>query len=208
MDLQNIVENVRQLFFRYGIKSITMDDIARELGISKKTLYQFVVDKTDMVEKVFENEISICSKQFESALSNSNNAIEELVAMHKELHDIITHYNPVTFFDLKKYYPDLYKKYLRMKFDKLYEYFLQNIKQGKAQGLYRYEMNEEIIAKHTVSKLFYSLYSDNLDFQEEITPGYFTEILIYHIRGIASDKGLKVLEENMDKLMEYSKYGK
>ncbi len=203
IEKSQILENVHQLFFKYGIKSLTMDDIARELGISKKTLYQFVTDKTDLVKKVLNYDSELRKKEFEAIFTAGKNAIEELVEVQQVVHEIMCNHNPATFFDLKKYYPDLYRSYLEDKFKFLHQYILENLIKGKEQGYYRNDLNEIIISKHTALRIFQMILTDMLDIHEFTSDEYFTEILIYHIRGIASEKGLAILELNMPKILKY-----
>ena len=199
-ELKNILERVGCLYQKYGIKSITMDDVARELGISKKTLYQYVTDKTDLVNKVYELEMEKRKCDFEKIHDDSKNAIEDLIEVHRFVYQKMKEYNPSTEYDMRKYYPELNKKIQEQRHKNMYERVLENIKKGKQQGLYRTELNEEIITQITVTRSEISGGIENIGINEFNSPNFFTEIMIYHIRGIANEKGLKVLEENMDKL--------
>lgn len=193
-ELKGILEKVLSLYLKYGIKSITMDDVARELGISKKTLYQYVCDKTDLVTKVVELEMEQRSIEFQHTQNPGLNAIEELVEVHKHLNQMMKRYNPSTDYDLRKYYPDLYKRFYDEKRKKMYEWVLANLKKGKEEGLYRAEMNEDIITKMTVMRS--EIFHDNelLNISELTSTDFFIELMIYHIRGIANEKGIKELE--------------
>jgi TetR/AcrR family transcriptional regulator, cholesterol catabolism regulator len=204
-ELKNILERVLCLYQKYGIKSITMDDVSRELGISKKTLYQYVADKTDLVAKVLELEMEKNRCNFESIVSGEKNAIEELIDVHRFVFKRIKDFNPSTEYDLRKYYPDLYRKTQEERQKKMYERILTNLKQGKAQGLYRKEINEEIITKVTVVRSEISTNVDAFSGNELFTPSFFTEVMIYHIRGIANEKGIKYLEENQHKFLDTMK---
>jgi AcrR family transcriptional regulator len=199
-ELNNILEKVLALYRKYGIKSITMDDVSRELGISKKTLYQFVADKTDLVAKVFEYEMEQRKCEFEKINCCGLNAIEELIAVHRYLNNKIKEHNPSTEFDMKKYYPDLFHKFHGERHEKMYERILENIKRGKEQGLYRKELNEEIIAKLTTMRTEQLTGAEMSMVSEFTSVHFFAEVIIYHIRGIANENGIKVLEENIHKI--------
>ena len=104
-ELENILGKVRELYMKYGIKSITMDDVARELAISKKTLYQYVTDKDDLVGKFIDNEIEIRQVQICKCFRVGYNAIEELFEIAAFMNKLMREQNPATEYDLKKYYP-------------------------------------------------------------------------------------------------------
>ncbi len=201
-ELKNILEKVRCLYLKYGIKSITMDDVARELGISKKTLYQYVIDKTDLVNKVLDVELSRRAGDFDVSNIKGNNAIEEMIAVNSHVIKMLKEYNPSTAYDLKKYYPDLYRKFYDSRHQKMYEWILSNLKRGKSEKLYRQEINEEIIAKLYVYRNEVIIENDQFDLNEYTSPKFFTEVLIYHLRGISTDKGIDVLKENLAKIKE------
>jgi AcrR family transcriptional regulator len=196
-----ILAKVSELFQRYGIRSITMDDVAREVGISKKTLYQHIDHKDELVEKVVEAEGAHRRNIFFNILQNQKlNAVDELFEVNKLVGEMLKNYNPAIEYDLRKYYPQLYQKIKMRKRDKMYEAVKENISKGKKQGLYRKEVNEEIIAKLYVSRVENVCENDIFTDAEYKAPEFSTEIIIYHIRGIANEKGIAYLEENLQKL--------
>jgi len=203
-DLQNILERVKQLYYKYGIKSVTMDDVASELGISKKTLYQYFTDKNELVEKVFNYDFEQRRSILDAVFMDEKNAIEELVDLHHCIHEFLLQHNPATFYDLKKYYPQLYEQHMTNKLNKMYDNVLKNLKKGKLTGLYRNDMNEEIIAKYTVMNTF-KLADNETVLNQELSSEFFTEVLIYHIRGIASKKRHEILENYINKIKSYTK---
>jgi AcrR family transcriptional regulator len=189
-DLKNILFRVRDLYRKYGIKSITMDDVATELGISKKTLYQFVADKDDLVGKYIDYEIQLRQEEICKCFKIGFNAIEELFEISGFMNKMMRDQNPATEHDLRKYYPHHYQKMIKTRRERMYSYILLNLKKGKEEGLYRSEMDEEIIAKLYLSR------SENIHFNELFTieeftsSKLFTELLAYHVRGIATEKGI------------------
>lgn len=199
-DQKNILLKARELYMKYGIKSITMDDVARELGISKKTLYLFVNDKDDLVGKVIDNEIALRQEEICKCFKIGFNAIEELFEISIFMNKMMRDQNPATEHDLRKYYPHHYQKTVKARREGMYDYILLNLKKGKEEGLYREEMNEVVIAKLYLSR------SENIHFNELFTVEeftsikLFTELLTYHVRGIATGKGIIVLEKKLKKL--------
>jgi TetR/AcrR family transcriptional regulator, cholesterol catabolism regulator len=199
-ELKNILQKVRELYMKYGIKSITMDDVANELGISKKTLYQYVTDKDDLVGKFIDNEISIRQDEICKCFKSGYNAIEELFEISIFMNKLMKNQNPATDHDLKKYYPHHYQKTVKIRREGIYSYVLLNLKKGKKEGLYREELNEEIIAKLYLSRLENIHLSDLISVEEFTSLKLFIELLIYHVRGIASEKGIVVLEKKIKEL--------
>ena len=199
-ELRNILLKVRDLYTKYGIKSITMDDVASELSISKKTLYQYVTDKDDLVGKFIDNEIEIRQEEICKCFNFGFNAIEELFEISVFMNKLMREQNPATEHDLKKYYPHHYQKTVKTRRDRMYTYILLNLQKGKEEGLYRPDLDEEVIAKLYLSR------SENIHFNELFTVEEFTslklfvELLAYHVRGIATEKGIIVLENKLKEL--------
>jgi TetR/AcrR family transcriptional regulator, cholesterol catabolism regulator len=194
-DLKNIMLKVRELYMKYGIKSITMDDVARELGISKKTLYQFVSDKDDLVGKFIDNEIEQRQEEVYKCFKIGFNAIEELFRISAFMNKMIREQNPATEYDLRKYYPHHYQKIVKSRRERMYNYILLNLKKGKAEGLYREEINEEIIAKLYLTRSENNTFKELFTIEEFTSNTLFVELLTYHVRGIATEKGIIILEK-------------
>ena len=199
-ELKNILLKVRELYTKYGIKSITMDEVSAELGISKKTLYQYVTDKDDLVGKFVDNEIELRQEEICKCFRTGSNAIEELFEISIFMNRLTKDQNPATEHDLKKYYPHHYYKIVKTRRERIYNYILLNLKKGKEEGLYREELDEGIIARLYLSRVE-SIHLNDLFTVEEFTSlKLFMELLMYHIRGIASEKGIIVLEKKIKEL--------
>ena len=199
-ELENILEKVAELYNKYGIKSVTMDDVARELGMSKKTLYQYVENKNELVEKVLYYIVKQNDCSFKELADKNLNAVEEILEISIHIMKTIKEYNPSTEYDLKKYYPELHKKLNEIRKEKMYESIIKNIITGKNEGLYRNDLDEEIIAKMHTSR-FLNLTNDQVINPEEILkPRYIYEMFIYHIRGMANNKGIEMLEKTLNKI--------
>lgn len=154
-ELKNILERVSELYNKYGMKSVTMDDVARELGISKKTLYQHVENKNVLVSKVLDYLLDQKNCVFNELLSKDLNAIEELLEVGVYIIKTIKDYNTSTQYDLKKYYPELYTKFNEVRKNRMHQSILINIEKGKGQRLYRKELDNEIIAKIQTSRFIH-----------------------------------------------------
>jgi AcrR family transcriptional regulator len=200
LELTNILKKVKSLYQKYGIKSITMDDVSRELGISKKTLYQYVADKNDLVNKVVEDELCTREELFAEISRKKLNAVEELLEYHRHVNIMIKEYNPSMEYDLKKYYPDAFSKIREVRRQRMYEKVLLNMKKGKDEGLYRSDLKEEIIARLHVSRIENLFEAELFTVNEWTSEKFFLEVFVYHIRGIANNNGIKVLEQKLKEL--------
>lgn len=196
-ELKNILLKVRELYLRYGIKSITMDDVASHLGISKKTLYQYVTDKDDLVGKVIDLDIENQNTEMECDKSKSYNAIEELLMVSKMINHRLKKINPSTEYDLRKYYPHHYQRITNARRQRMYKNVVANIEKGKKEGLYRLDLDADVVGKLQVSRVENMVENEFFGVDEFTSPRFFHQIFVYHIRGIANDKGIKFLEEKL-----------
>lgn len=195
-----IIRKVFALYSKYGIKSVTMDDIARELGLSKKTLYQYFTDKNELVEAVFDYAEEHRKTCMGEVFGKKMNAIEETMAINRHVAKMMKDFNPAVDYDLRKYYPEIYEKRRDAILKNMYEKQLENIRKGIAEGLYRKEINPEHIAWLFILRIVNFHEVPGFDVSDLMTPEFFREVFIYHIRGLASGKGLKVLEQEMKKI--------
>jgi AcrR family transcriptional regulator len=195
-----IVEKVRKLYQHYGIKSVTMDDAANHLCISKKTLYEYFKDKEALVKKVVFLDYERLENCFSDIAKQNLNAIEELLEVYGLIHNMFRDYNPSMEYDIRKYYPDLYNKIKDIRRKRMFETVYSNIKKGKAEGLYRKELNSRIIAKLHVIRVE-NMFENELFTVEEVTSfKVFHEIFFYHVHGILSQKGVKFFYKNFKKI--------
>lgn len=204
-ELDNILEKVAKLYNKYGIKSITMDDVAKELGISKKTLYQYVENKNELVSKAIDYQLNERGCTFEKIAKKEQNAIEKLLEVGVYIVKTIKDYNPSTEYDLKKYYPEIFTKLDKVRKERMYQAIIKNIQKGKDEGLYRLDMNDKIIAQIQVSRFLNINANELFNTEDILEPQYILELFIYHIRGIANKKGIEVLEKTL-KVIDIHEY--
>lgn len=188
---------VLDLYGKFGIRSMTMDDLARHLGISKKTIYQLVRDKADLIRRVIELDLRQHSEYISGLETSGNNAIEDLVTINEQMHRHRRHLSPTFYFDLKKYYPELYRKWASEKRNHLYQLIVANIRKGKSEGLYRKELMGEVIAGLYVSRMERLELDDSAQAFELISEEAIREVFIYHLHGICNHKGLDYLEHQL-----------
>lgn len=177
-----------------------MDDVAHELGMSKKTLYQYVSDKTELVQMVVEHVRQCNFSAMKNKQETELNAIEELIEVSQHVNSQMKDYSPTYEYDLKKYYPDIYRSLMSARRKLMYESMLANIRKGKKEGIYRKELDEKIIAKLHLLRIENLQSTEIFDEEEMHSAKFFREVFVYHIHGLATEKGLKVLQKNVDKL--------
>lgn len=188
------LDKVENLFLKYGFKSLTMNDISRELGISKKTLYQYVENKNDLINKVIQFHIIQEKEMVQAAKEEARDALHEMLLVSKNIKQSIKKVNSNLIFDLQKYYRESWEMIDNYRKDYVFKTIKDNIAQGIEEGVYRKEINPDTIAKMYIGMM-------HLIFDEQYFPGgeynlakVYTEAIHYHINGIASPKGLKLLE--------------
>jgi AcrR family transcriptional regulator len=201
MQLDNrILTKAESLFFKYGIKSISMDDLSRELGISKKTLYQSVENKKELVIQVFQN---LIQKEIAAVISirkDADDAIDEMIEVARYVIPMLRQISPTLIFDIQKYYRDVWLLCEEFNQQEVFTVIKENIERGIKEGIYREEFHSEIIAKLYVGKTNLVIDEDIFPLKEYNKENLFKEHIQYHIRGIATSKGLKLLEKHFKKL--------
>jgi TetR/AcrR family transcriptional regulator, cholesterol catabolism regulator len=195
-----ILEQVCKLYKRYGIKSVTMDDVARHLCISKKTLYEHFHDKEALVKEVMLLEHEHRNKVIREIESQGMNSIEELIEVYQLIQKMFREYNPSMEYDLRKYYPDLFNKIKDIRRKTMFESTQRNMNKGKKEGLYRKDINSAILSKLHVFRVENLFENDLFTLEELATFKVIHEIFVYHLHGIMSLEGLKVFEKNFAKI--------
>ena len=198
---ERILNRVLSLYSKYGIRSITKDDISRELGMSKNTLYQHVEDKNDLVKEVIEYEIMVNQQFMEEMVVSGFNAIEELIHVNKRINAMQGVHNPTFFYDLKKYYPEVFARFMEYKRKRMYEQIMRNLKKGKEEGLYREEMDEHVIGMLYVARVEMLNSHEILQEDETTSVRFIREIFLYHLHGICNERGLKFLKEHKENIL-------
>lgn len=176
-----------------------MDDVARHLCISKKTLYEYFKDKEDLVEQVMLLEYHEREVSFREIEEKKLNAIEELLEVYRLLNGLYRNFNPSVEYDIKKYYPDLYMKIKEMRRKRMYDSTLKNMNKGKKEGLYRSDLNTEIISKLHLFRIENLTDNDVFSIDEIVSFKVFHEIFVYHLHGLLSEKGRIFFESNFSK---------
>ena len=198
--LIDILERVRRLFFTYGVRSVSMDDICKNIGISKKKLYQLVTSKNHLVEKLLELE----RQNFEVIFDQNNfegvNAIDILLIVSKDIGNRFQDISPSMTFDLKKYYPDVYHKHIEERIEFIYQKIQINMQKGISQGMYRDDLSIELVARLYIRRLI-DLHNPEFFPADKFSFQTLFEVMFDNfIRGIANSVGIEYYEKQKRKV--------
>lgn len=199
--LEQLLTGAMEVFMKYGIRSVTMDDLARHLAVSKKTLYKYVKDKNDLILKGIEFHQVQEHCTMKACVEKHLNAIDEMFEITKMVIDQIQNVHPSVMYDLEKYYPAAKAKFNEYKMTVVKTWHEDNLRRGIEEGLFRDDLNIEII-----TALYLSRMDDFFGMQElfnDKTIGFkevYLETFRYHIRGIASEKGIDYLKDKIKEL--------
>lgn len=194
---QKILEYACEMFFDCGTRSISMDDIAKKLAISKKTLYQYYSNKQDLIDQTLKWELSHPKFSFESPKFKGLNAIERYWQFYKFISEMIKKPHHSLEFDLKKYHPELWNNFKNGKMKLFREGLRFNIKQGIEEGFYRQELNIDIVSNLLV-RFYLNMWKEEYDVfskEELMSEELNRELTIYHLHGICSIKGIEYLNK-------------
>jgi AcrR family transcriptional regulator len=187
-----IKQKAHEMVMQFGIRSVSMDDIAAALGMSKKTIYQYYADKDELVDAVVTDELKKTVEDCEACKTGARDAVEEVVLSMNQIHDQFQNMNPVILYDLQKFHPGAFQKFLKHKNEYLFKIIRQNIERGIKEELYRSGLNADVLSKFRLESM---LLAFNL---HVFPPGKYrlvevTEIIMENfIYGLATLKGHKL----------------
>lgn len=186
-----LTKSVAEIYKKYGIRSISMDDLAHQLSVSKKTIYQHFEDKNALVKEVASFIINEKLQAFTDVAGCTSNAIEELGITAKLIREHFSKLNPAFMFDLRKYFPDAWALFAQHEKDVVYHAVVDNLERGKKEGFFRPEINVSILAKIRFHQI-------HMSFDEQIFPSEDYDLAEVHLQmfdffvhGILTEHGLK-----------------
>ena len=189
-----ILNKARELMFQTGVKHVTMDDLANQLGISKKTIYQYFKDKDALVSSVVEFELAnhalLCNQSTQAA----DNAVHEIFLLMSVIQEMFNRMNPLALFEIEKYYPLAFEKIKNHKDDYMFSMISANLEKGISEGLYRKDVDVTILSKY---RLETSLIPFNIHI---FHPSKFDmlkvnlQIIEHFVYGVATLEGHKLMD--------------
>ena len=195
----SIVEGAQDLFWMYGIRSVTMDDIANKLGMSKKTLYQYINDKADLVFECSKRHLDSELCNMDRALDEAENAIDEVMKVVKYNKEFILNFHPSLLMDLQRGYPKAWKLFLDHKEERFIKTISNNITRGIKEGLYREDIEPTTIARMRMEQV-------QIVFNPQVYSPREYQILDVHLQlfkhfifGLVTLKGYELLTQMLGK---------
>lgn len=190
-----MLDKIDDMFLRYGFKSISMDDIARELGVSKKTLYQYVDSKNDLVKQVMHRHIDKDLACIEGFVKTSKDAIEELMLIAAYILETLKKLNPKTIYELKKYYREIYDDWESFHKSHVYREIKENLNRGVVEGVYRSDFDTDIVARLYMGRSMAIMDDQLFDPKKYKLYDVFIEHIRLHFYGLVTTKGLKLYKK-------------
>lgn len=190
---ERILNKATDLFMRYGIRSITMDEIATQLGISKKTIYQFFTDKDDMVMAVIDLEIEKNELECIQFRDQSDDAVHQIFLALESLEEILKTTNPLMLYDLEKHHPRSFKKLKEFKYQFLYKVIVDNLQRGISEGIYRDDIQLDIVAKCRIESAFLVFNLDLFPHSRYKISEVNYELSMLFIHGVVTEKGRELI---------------
>lgn len=197
--LEKIIAESAALFKKYGIRSLSMDDISRELGISKKTIYQYVPNKAALIEMILDwfTQNNICMRPEND---QKGNAIDDLLSFSLIIQEESEESTPAIIFDLQKYYPDVFKRFSVHKNKLVFDHLKRNMLKGIEEGLYRTDLDVDLVTHLYVKKLT-DIHDEDFIKSHNLSFARVFEVMFdNHIRGISNEKGFAYFESKKKKI--------
>ncbi len=198
---EKILKTSLELFFKYGIKHVTMDDIAKELGMSKKTIYQFYKGKDDLVNQLCGIELKEQENQFDEMNKTAKDPIHEIMLISDKMRLMMQNINPMFFLDLQKFYPAAFQRFQSFKENCAYRNILINIKRGIEQGVYRSDLDAEFVSRLRLAQIDMLMFGNYFSYEKISFAATHALVLDMFVFGICTVKGHKLFN-NYKKIKE------
>lgn len=190
-----ILERASSVYMKYGIKSITMDDLASELGISKKTIYKYFTDKNELILSIIVLKAEMDKAMCLECQLSSINAIDNLINISSLVVEHLGNVNSTVFYDLKKYYPDAWSILETHKWEFILSMIRDNINKGIEEKLYREDLNPNIISRLYVASTDALLDTSVFPWPEYQFQDVFSQMIHLQICGMVNEKGRDYLKQ-------------
>lgn len=190
-----ILSGADELFCRFGIKNVTMDDISRHLGVSKKTLYQHFEDKNKIVLSVVACGILEHKEKFDEFEKISKNAIEEILHTMSYMSSIFANVNPNVFYDMQRFHPEAWQQFKKFKEEYVLHMIIRNLEKGREQGHYRLDFSVKIIARLRLEEIELGMNPAHYPADKYNLHDVTIQLLEHFLYGICTLKGHKMINK-------------
>jgi len=197
--IKSLISSSKELFLKYGVKSVSMDDIARFMGISKKTIYNVITNKNSLVVAAVSAFIKEEEKTISQLIASSENALDEMFKISRHVHQLLKSLRPSLAYDLKKYYPIAWEKVQTKHFDFIEEVIAKNIERGIKDGFYRDNLDSTVIAKLYINISTLMAREEVFNPQDYQMSEIYDFVIAYHMNGILNNTGRKEMSKYLKK---------
>lgn len=188
-----IREKAKELFLKYGIRSVSMDDIANQLGMSKKTIYQYFTDKNELVDAVVEEDICEMQRDCTQSSEKAHDAIEEIFLTVDMVVEQLSNLNPMVLYDMEKFHVRAYQRFMEHKNKFLLQIIQHNLEWGKKDGLYREDIDVDVISRFRLESMMIPFNIDLYPPSRYKLTDVTKTIIEHFVFGLASQKGYKLI---------------
>ena len=192
---ERILVKAHELFNRYGLRSVSMDDLATGVGMSKKTLYQYFSDKEELVDACFSGVMEHNRTQCLADQKRAENPIHELFLAFDMTKEVFAEMNPAVLYDLQKYHPGAFKKFQEFKYGFLYEVISSNLSRGIREELYRSEMDVDVITRLRIESVMLPFNSDVFPTNRTHLIHIEQQLFEHFLYGLVTTKGQKLIQK-------------
>lgn len=195
---QKVLAKAVEFFMKYGIKSVSMDDIARGLGMSKKTLYNVVDSKAELINAALLYHLEYEKAFVNKAREEAADAVEEMITISRFILNILRQHKPSLVYEVQKYYPDVWDKIESFNQEFIGQFVLENIEAGIEEGYYRDNIHAVIMQRLYVTRLKVLVDLEVFPIDEFPRAQLYEEFITHHMRGIMTPKGIKRFEKILE----------
>lgn len=189
------LEKATELFIEHGSKTLTMDDVAREFGISKKTLYQKYKNKEALLEEVLDFKLNHIIQKMQKLDVEVENAVERMFCRDEQMERAVNSNRSMMVKQLVKYYPSIFNKHMVNFSEKFSQVLMNNILKGREQGYYRDDFNEEVYSKLFVLLMMSYDSSPILEYERVEREDFNYEVMMLYMNAITTEKGKEILKK-------------
>ena len=192
----DIIERSSLIYLKYGIKSVTMDDLANHLSISKKTIYKYFEDKNDLIVTMIKRTLDFEEKMCFKIQNHSDNALEALIRISKLVIERLNNVNPAIFYDLQKHHNEAWQILEKHKWDFVLSAISANINRGIAEKYYRNDLNVEIISRLYIATIDTIMNQEIYKWPEFQFQELYKEVMRFQFHGLVNENGKNYLRIN------------
>lgn len=199
---ERILNKARELFMRNGIRGVSMDDIATQSGVSKKTIYQYYADKDELVDAVMQMEEKRVHQDSKECFEQSGDAIEEILLTLSRIYTRFSQMNPMIISDMERFHPKAHNRFQKMKYDHLHKVISTNLKRGIREGLYREELNVDVITKYRLESIMIPFNMSVYPVASYSLAAVTKELMEHYLFGLATLKGHQLILKYQKRISE------